>query len=105
MNIEGLAGGAFALEGLDRRCRLGGGAFGSDVILGGGARSLLEFKFHLLDETGRAFGLGPIDLALELGDLEPLMRDQAPWPLPPSPRPSASDRAGSGQCHGAGPPS
>ena len=87
MRREGLAGGTFALEGRDRR-RLGGCAFGGDVLLGRGGRGLFEFELHLLDEAQGAFGPGPVDLALEhclsglprkqqaISDLELLMGDR-----------------------------
>ena len=55
---------------------LGDGKFRRDLIFGGAGLQLLELEFHLILKLGAPFLAGPIELALQLGDPERLMRDQ-----------------------------
>jgi len=71
-------GGSFAtLAGKpgDRR-DLGGSTFGSQFILGRTCRQFIELQRHLLDEQRRPLRPGAIDLPIQLGDPQFLMRDQ-----------------------------
>ena len=71
---EGLARGTLAGERRDGR-RLGGGKFGCDLVLGSGGFEVFEFQLHLVDEPRGALRPCPVDLPLELGDLQLLARD------------------------------
>jgi hypothetical protein len=57
--------------------RLGGSPFRRDLIFRGASRQLFEGKLQLIDETGAALRLGPIELPLQLGDDQLLMRDES----------------------------
>ena len=72
---ERLAGRAFARERRNVR-RLGGGALGGDLVLGGGGLQLFELQLHLIEQARRALRARPVDLPLELGDLQVLTRDR-----------------------------
>ena len=71
---ERLSGRALAREGGDR-CRLRGCPLGGDLVLGGGRFQLREIQLHLVEDARRALRARSVDLALELGDLELLLRD------------------------------
>ena len=72
---ERLAGRALARERRDVR-RLGGGLLGGDLVLGGGGFQLFELQLHLIEQPRRALRARPVDLPLELGDLQVLVRDR-----------------------------
>ena len=74
MRGERLAGGALAGEGGDRR-GLRGSALGGDLVLGGGRFQLFELQLHLIEQARRALRARPVELTLELGDLQLLARD------------------------------
>ena len=75
MGGERLSGGAQPREGGDR-CHLRCGPLGGDLVLGGGRFQLRELQLHLVAEARRALRARPVDLALQLGDLEILARDR-----------------------------
>ena len=75
MRWERLARGTLAREGGDCH-RLCGGALGGDLVLSGVGLRLLELQLHLLDDARGALRARPVDLALQLGDLELLGRDR-----------------------------
>jgi hypothetical protein len=58
-------------------CRgLGNGAFRGQLIFGGVGFQLLELQRQLIDESCRSLRAGTVELALQLGDPQFLMRDQ-----------------------------
>jgi hypothetical protein len=72
---KGLARRALAGEGHDIR-GLGHGVLGGDLVLGRRTLELLEGQRHLIDQLHTAFRALAVELARQLGDLQPLMRDQ-----------------------------
>ena len=72
---ERVALGAPPGEGAHRR-RLRGGLFRRQFVFRGACRQFLELERQLLDQPRRPLRPLPVDLALELGDLELLGRDQ-----------------------------
>jgi hypothetical protein len=72
---EGVSFGALARECC--YCRgLGNGTFRGQLIFGGAGFQLLELQRQLIDEPRRSLRVGTVDLALQLGDSQLLMRDQ-----------------------------
>src|SRR5215470_2132942 len=72
---EGLARRALAGKGQ----HIGGpghGPLGRNLVLGGRTLELLKGQLDLVEQPHRAFRALAIDLARQLGDLQPLMRDQ-----------------------------
>jgi len=58
-------------------CRgLGNGAFRGQLIFGGARFQLLELQRQLIDEPLRSLRAGTVELALQLGDPQLLMRNQ-----------------------------
>jgi hypothetical protein len=66
-----------ALAGKDRHIGgLGHRPLGRDLVLSRGTLELLEGQLHLVEQPHGAFRVLAIELARQLGDLQPLMRDQ-----------------------------
>jgi hypothetical protein len=59
---------AFARERRDVR-RLGGGALGGNLVLGGVGLQLFQHQLHLVEKADRSLRARSVDLPLELGDL------------------------------------
>ena len=55
---------------------LGHGVLGGDLVLGRRTLELLEGQRHLIEQLHAAFRALAVELARQLGDLQPLMRDQ-----------------------------
>ena len=73
---EGLAGRPLAGEGRYGRPGLGRGVLGGEFVLGGGALELLELQLHLIEQPRGALRARAVEIALQLLDLQLLVRDQ-----------------------------
>ena len=58
---NGWRDGRLRVNGRNRR-RLGGGALGGDLVLGGGGLQLFELQLHLVEKARRALRARPVDL-------------------------------------------
>ena len=72
---EGITFGARARKSANSR-RPGDGFFGRKLVFGGAGFQLLKRKCQLVDQARRAFRSLPVDLALQLGDLQLLLGNQ-----------------------------
>ena len=75
-DAPGTAGGTAVAREAGNVRRLGGGALGGDLVLGGGRLQLFELQLHLIEKARRALRARSVDLPLELGDLQVLARDR-----------------------------
>ena len=72
---EGIAFGARARKSANSR-RPGDSFFGRKLVFGGAGFQLFKRKRQLVDQARRAFRSLPVDLALQLGDLQLLLGNQ-----------------------------
>ena len=72
---EGIAFGSRARKSANSR-RPGDGFFGRKLVFGGAGFQLFKRKRQLVDQARRAFRSLPVDLALQLGDLQLLLGNQ-----------------------------